>query len=87
MPLTLGVSGSLSGSGIYFGFYDLTKQYKAIAFTNSSGGGDNFAFDDMTIGALESVVPTIPEPETYAMMLAGLGLLGLAARRRKQKAV
>jgi hypothetical protein len=26
----------------------------------------------------------VPEPETYAMMLAGLGLLGLA-RRRKQK--
>jgi probable HAF family extracellular repeat protein len=30
-------------------------------------------------------VATIPEPETYAMMLAGLGLLGLTARRRKQK--
>lgn len=28
----------------------------------------------------------VPEPETYAMMLAGLGLLGLAARRRKQQA-
>ena len=27
----------------------------------------------------------IPEPETYAMMLAGLGLLGVIARRRKQK--
>ena len=27
----------------------------------------------------------IPEPDTYAMMLAGLGLLGLVARRRKQK--
>lgn len=25
----------------------------------------------------------IPEPETYAMMLAGLGLMGLVARRRK----
>jgi PEP-CTERM motif len=30
-------------------------------------------------------VSAVPEPETYAMMLAGLGLLGFAARRRKQK--
>ena len=30
--------------------------------------------------------PPIPEPETYAMLLAGLGLIGFAARRRKQKA-
>jgi hypothetical protein len=29
-------------------------------------------------------VPAIPEPETYAMMLAGLSLLGFVARRRKQ---
>jgi hypothetical protein len=29
----------------------------------------------------------VPEPETYAMMLAGLGLLGVMTRRRKQKAV
>jgi len=28
----------------------------------------------------------IPEPETYAMMLAGLGLLGFSARRRKDNA-
>ena len=33
-------------------------------------------------------VPTsaIPEPETYAMFLAGLGLMGFAARRRKNQA-
>lgn len=28
----------------------------------------------------------VPEPETYTMMLAGLGLLGLVTRRRKQQA-
>lgn len=27
----------------------------------------------------------VPEPETYAMMLAGLGMLGLASRRRRQQ--
>ncbi len=32
-----------------------------------------------------SVAAPIPEPETYAMMLAGLGLMGFVARRRKQK--
>lgn len=31
------------------------------------------------------VINAIPEPETYAMLLAGLGLLGFAARLRKQK--
>lgn len=31
------------------------------------------------------LAPAIPEPETYAMLLAGLGVLGFAARRRKQR--
>ncbi len=30
-----------------------------------------------------SVTPAIPEPETYAMLLAGLGVVGFMARRRK----
>ena len=29
-------------------------------------------------------VAAVPEPETYAMLLAGLGLVGAVARRRKQ---
>jgi hypothetical protein len=28
-------------------------------------------------------VSPVPEPETYAMLLAGLGLVGAMARRRK----
>lgn len=40
-------------------------------------GGDNSAMvPDTTVFA-------VPEPETYAMMLAGLGLLGLVASRRR----
>lgn len=33
-----------------------------------------------------SFAGAVPEPETYAMLLAGLGLLGSVARRRKLKA-
>jgi hypothetical protein len=38
-------------------------------------------WDDMVIGI--NIAP-IPEPETYAMLLAGLGLMGFVARRRKK---
>jgi hypothetical protein len=34
--------------------------------------------------SIELVTAPIPEPETYALMLAGLGLVGFMARRRKQ---
>jgi hypothetical protein len=44
----------------------------------------------LVIGAFvqgESVpVTPVPEPETYAMLLAGLGVLGAVARRRKAQA-
>ena len=32
---------------------------------------------------VQAQVSAVPEPETYAMMLAGLGLLGFAAKRRQ----
>jgi|CXWL01.1.fsa_nt_gi probable HAF family extracellular repeat protein len=34
-----------------------------------------------------TTVYSIPEPETYAMLLVGLGLIGFMARRRKESAV
>ena len=39
---------------------------------------------ELTLTAQGNLAP-VPEPETYAMMLAGLGLLGLTARRRRHK--
>ncbi|NGZ84501.1 PEP-CTERM sorting domain-containing protein [Duganella sp. SAP-35] len=33
-----------------------------------------------------ALVSGVPEPETYAMLLGGLGLMGVVARRRKSRA-
>jgi len=38
-----------------------------------------------SINVINGTVAAVPEPETYAMLLAGLGVLGAIARRRKQK--
>ena len=35
-------------------------------------------------GGSESLVTAVPEPGTYAMILAGLGAMGFIARRRRQ---
>ena len=36
-------------------------------------------------GALRGQLAPVPEPETYALMLAGLGVVGWSARRRRAK--
>jgi PEP-CTERM motif len=43
-----------------------------------------FAIDNLRFGvAGQVIVPGVPEPGTYALMFAGLGVIGLVARRRK----
>ncbi|SEN80283.1 PEP-CTERM protein-sorting domain-containing protein [Duganella sp. CF517] len=39
------------------------------------------------IDGFGAYVPPVPEPETYAMMLAGLGMMGWVARRKKSAKV
>lgn len=64
-----------------------------LNYTGSLTNGDDahalfkLSLDDPGAGNTTTFVlhqvPTIPEPETYAMLLIGLGLLGATARRRK----
>lgn len=55
--------------------------YTGTTFTFGYGGtnADQYYLSGMTVTA-------VPEPETFAMLLAGLGVIGGIARRRKQKA-
>ena len=61
------------------GVDDVSTQ--GTALNNTSG---NWRFDNVSISG--TVVAAVPEPESYALLLAGLGLVGFAARRRKQQA-
>ena len=55
-------------------------------FTQNPTNDDNIFFASLYVTAeIRDVVPTIPEPETYALMLGGLGLLGAVARRRRNR--
>jgi hypothetical protein len=52
-----------------------------------NGKGIEFLMSPIAEVPVGPVLSPVPEPETYAMMLAGLGLLGVMTRRRKQKSV
>jgi hypothetical protein len=54
-----------------------TGGISAIFISNAGGG---LEVDHLQYGGS---IAAIPEPETYAMLLAGLGVLGFAARRRR----
>lgn len=74
------LTGDLDPSAAGFSFKNVLAGFYTVKASGSVVGGaiPNLAF----IGANYTVTP-VPEPETYAMLLAGLGLMGVIARRRK----
>lgn len=87
-------SGSVNGASFLaatgtFGFNSIYAQ----VFGNNLGSGDYFLKVVGTVGSgggsyggnFTLATLPVPEPESYAMFLAGLGLMGFIARRRSRQ--
>ena len=55
-------------------YYELQGELSKV------GGTKFYALDSLATPSAPT--PAVPEPETYAMLLAGLGVVGMAVRRR-----
>lgn len=80
-----------TGGTITAGAGTANNYYSAVGLDTQLGIGALQTGKGRTDTALTNVsynfaVTAVPEPETYAMMIAGLGLVGFAARRRKNAA-
>lgn len=76
--------GKATFSGVVLA--NLWQGNNTISFSYTSPGnlgGEGLKNESWSVTAAS--VTAVPEPETYAMMLAGLGLMGAIARRRQQR--
>ena len=91
--LASSVAGSslISGANRLAGFSDASNtsvqldagKHYTLALTGSIAPTASGNKGDLSLSWANATVTPVPEPETYAMMLGGLGLLSLLARRKK----
>jgi PEP-CTERM motif len=62
------------------GLSQVSTVYSASGTSNGTNLGHDYRFTTTSVQA----IAVVPEPETYALMMAGLGILGFMAKRRKQ---
>ncbi len=86
---TLTFVGYAADEGVVDSMVSKTFSLAAGSYTLWAGGANyagQFAATPQAtygLGVSIGVTPAVPEPETYAMLLAGLGLVGIMARRRR----
>jgi len=65
-------------------FFTVTSINGQLMTSVELTGINGATFEDVRQVRLGGFVTAVPEPETYALMMAGLGLMGFVAKRRKQ---
>jgi hypothetical protein len=80
---TLVASGSMMSTGM-IDVWTISTDNLAVGNYYVQVNGGLVSDTSGSFGGAIMLAP-VPEPETYGMMMAGLGILGFLARRRKQK--
>ena len=77
-----GFDTSLVGLGMYDNYSSQWSFGTAYTEFSVTGGNHLVNFGQDREGEIDAVYAPIPEPSTYALLLAGLGVVGYSARRR-----